>query len=976
MKKLLPVLLLFAPLCLKAQNQLTKNQYWNLVQQNAAALGITTNDLQNWRVSDAHYDKHANAVFVYLQQTYKGIDIENRVNAISFKANKLITHNISALKNFKVASDNTAPTFNASSALLKAATALGLQPKEVPVSLINQTESKTFEFGTLGISANNIPVKLMWTNTDNNDANLQLAWEVVISANADNALWKVLVNAQTGSVIKKENLTVYEKSTNLANMPHRLIVYEDETPVLNSTNENKVSDIKSINSSNFTVIPYPYENRYYAGPAMVSNPWTMNHNQDANTLKWNNDGTNDYNYLRGNNVYVQDDHDKKDYTYGYSPTSTTAVPNLNFNFTPDFYEEPTDTINMNFNFTNLFYWTNLMHDLSYQYGFDEASGNFQFDNQGRGGLGNDFVTEDAQDSSGTNNANFSTPVDGHRPRMQMFLFNPSNFKHIQFHSPSDLADATIYSLKDGVSTNNSFLKTGPVTADVVYFNDQASGTITHQACNTAANASALAGKIAYIDRGNCAFTVKIKNAQLAGAKGVIVSNYSGNDTLVAMGGTDNTITIPGIFVGGSVGDAIKSDLDIPVTVNATLYGPAIDGEIDNTIPTHEYTHGISNRLVGGPQNTSCLNNNEQMGEGWSDWYALMITQNWPASSASGNHARTVGSYATGWDTINNFGIRYYPYSTDKSIDPWTYDSLAKLPTGSNFDEHTVGEIWCTMLWDLTWKLVGSYGISNNIFDATQTGGNNIALSLITEGMKLTSCSPGFVDARDGILKADTTLYAGKYSKEIWEAFAARGLGYSADEGSSSSTTDGTAAYDLPSVLPVTFGSFTAEKQNNTALLKWTTALESNSKEFVVERSSDGKGYSSIGSVKAAGFSTTQKSYSFVDASPLKGNNVYHIKEVDNDGKATYSDIRALTFDNLKPVIRISPNPATNIVTISIPGNTQDLKIRLLNNTGSLLNSYNMNSESLSINVSNLARGMYNITIDGKGYSSRYKLLIQ
>ena len=62
-------------------------------------------------------------------------------------------------------------------------------------------------------------------------------------------------------------------------------------------------------------------------------------------------------------------------------------------------------------------------------------------------------------------------------------------------------------------------------------------------------------------------------------------------------------------------------------MNATLSNsPLIDGELDNTIPTHEYTHGISNRLIGGPQNVNCLQNNEQMGEGWSDWYALMMTK--------------------------------------------------------------------------------------------------------------------------------------------------------------------------------------------------------------------------------------------------------------------------------------------------------------------------------------------------------------
>ena len=61
-----------------------------------------------------------------------------------------------------------------------------------------------------------------------------------------------------------------------------------------------------------------------------------------------------------------------------------------------------------------------MHDLTYQYGFDEPAGNFQTNNYGNGGLGNDAVKAEAQDGSGLNNANFATPPDGSQPRMQMF----------------------------------------------------------------------------------------------------------------------------------------------------------------------------------------------------------------------------------------------------------------------------------------------------------------------------------------------------------------------------------------------------------------------------------------------------------------------------------------------------------------------------------------------------------------------------
>jgi len=72
--------------------------------------------------------------------------------------------------------------------------------------------------------------------------------------------------------------------------------------------------------------------------------------------------------------------------------------------------------------TNLFYYNNVMHDFSYNLGFTETARNFQTNNFGRGGTGNDSVRAEAQDGSGTNNANFATPPDGSRPRMQQFLF--------------------------------------------------------------------------------------------------------------------------------------------------------------------------------------------------------------------------------------------------------------------------------------------------------------------------------------------------------------------------------------------------------------------------------------------------------------------------------------------------------------------------------------------------------------------------
>ncbi|PYS69249.1 MAG: hypothetical protein DMF69_17580, partial [Acidobacteria bacterium] len=76
--------------------------------------------------------------------------------------------------------------------------------------------------------------------------------------------------------------------------------------------------------------------------------------------------------------------------------------------------------------TNLFYYNNIMHDFSYNLGFTETARNFQVNNFGRGGLQSDSVRAEAQDGSGTNNANFATPPDGQRPRMQQYLFTSPN----------------------------------------------------------------------------------------------------------------------------------------------------------------------------------------------------------------------------------------------------------------------------------------------------------------------------------------------------------------------------------------------------------------------------------------------------------------------------------------------------------------------------------------------------------------------
>jgi len=227
----------------------------------------------------------------------------------------------------------------------------------------------------------------------------------------------------------------------------------------------------------------------------------------------------------------------------------------------------------------------------------------------------------------------------------------------------------------------------------------------------------------------------------------------------------------------------------------TLTNPGRDGDFDNGVITHEYGHGISNRLTGGPANVSCLGNAEQGGEGWSDYFGLMMTTNWAtATTADGTLARPIGTYVLG-QIPTGAGIRRYPYSTNMSIDPLTYANVA-----TSTAVHNIGEVWCSTLWDMTWSIIQMQNaIEPNLYNSASTGGNNVALQLVIQGLKMQPCQPGFLDARDAILAADSLLYNGRYHCAIWSAFARRGMGVSARQGLSTSATDQTPAFDSPTL---------------------------------------------------------------------------------------------------------------------------------------------------------------------------------
>ena len=155
-------------------------------------------------------------------------------------------------------------------------------------------------------------------------------------------------------------------------------------------------------------------------------------------------------------------------------------------------------------------------------------------------------------------------------------------------------------------------------------------------------------------------------------------------------------------------------------------------------------------------------------------------------------SRGVGNYAT-FQPVDGYGIRNFLYSTDLGVNPHTYADI-----GVTNIPHGVGEVWAAMLWEMYWNLVDRYGFDSDLYGGT--GGNNLAIQLVIDGMKMQPCSPTFVQARDAILAADLANNAGANECEIWNAFAKRGLGFSATAGGTG-VGDEVEAFDLPDGVP-------------------------------------------------------------------------------------------------------------------------------------------------------------------------------
>ncbi|MCB0762793.1 MAG: M36 family metallopeptidase, partial [Flavobacteriales bacterium] len=454
--------LMMGSVSMNAQRQLQGSI--DYLKENKSSLQVNEKDLEGMRLSHVTQGGNRDFEVAYLQQTVNGIDIHNRiVNVIYDGSGKVVGHAGTLANNLDRTTVATAPGVSPVDGLKSAAMALKLgNVGDIQILEPGIGAEKKGLISKGSIAQEDILFRLVYV--DQGKEGLKLAWEYVIYETGSEHWWQIRIDAITGQYLEKNdwvsNCKVDHSLTGDRGHIHGVACEEGPAylPFL---------------ANSYNVFAIPLESPSHGPRTNETTPWTAG---VASPFGWhdtNGAAGAEYTITRGNNVYASEDQDANNVP-GFSPDGGAT---LDFDFPINFANAPSTY--QSAAITNLFYWNNIVHDVLYNYGFDEASGNFQENNYGNGGAGNDYVNADALDGSGTNNANFGTPPDGSNPRMQMYVWTQT--------SPSRTSD------------------------------------------------------------------------------------------------------------------------------------------LDNGVIIHEYGHGVSNRLTGGPNTTSCLGNQEQMGEGWSDYLALMLT---------------------------------------------------------------------------------------------------------------------------------------------------------------------------------------------------------------------------------------------------------------------------------------------------------------------------------------------------------------
>lgn len=364
----------------------------------SGAYGLAQDQLDSLELVADYINPAGNMAWVEFEQRINGLPVFQGFVRGGFTASGELARTTGPLASgLSGASLATLPALGAASAVARSAASVGWQIFETSLVQKSSADGGTRLTFDRGVMADDAKAWLLYFPLAPGVA--RLAWAAEIWG--DPNVFLVVTDAEDGTLLFRKNLTNYQTQS------ATYVVYNNDSPA-------PLSPTTALPGTNTQA------------PFIARTTHTLIGNEPPNTfnnLGWMTDNTNGVNgHTDGNNVEAGMDLD------GTTPINNgvdAPVPGVNrvFNFAYDpEVQDPGVAGYQSGEAAQMFYWTNTFHDRTYLLGFTEPARNFQHDNFGRGGLGLDRVSAEGQDASGINNANFSTPADGGRGRMQMYRF--------------------------------------------------------------------------------------------------------------------------------------------------------------------------------------------------------------------------------------------------------------------------------------------------------------------------------------------------------------------------------------------------------------------------------------------------------------------------------------------------------------------------------------------------------------------------
>jgi subtilisin-like proprotein convertase family protein len=363
----------------------------NFISQNNDLVGVSNEQINALKVTADYTNPDGNLSYAHLEQSINDIPVfRGEIKAGFTKNGEMfrVINNLAPGLDYNSLSTNFGDPLNA---VKKAA---GYINHELTTGDVTRSDSVSNDLkATFGTGDWATTAEKMYFPTEPGVA--RAAWRVLIwqPVNA----YYVIVDAETGAMLWRKNLADDQTQSATYN------VYTGDSP-------SPLSPTTALPGSNTQGTGVARTNVTVIGNEAP--------NPGQNNLGWITDGAN---ITDGNNVEAGLDIVAPN-GVDAPVTGTSRTFSFSYNPPPLGTDAPTDANYRNGSVTNLFYWTNRYHDFVYNAGFTEAARNFQNDNFGRGGVAADRISGEAQDSSGTNNANFAAGADGTRGRMQMYIF--------------------------------------------------------------------------------------------------------------------------------------------------------------------------------------------------------------------------------------------------------------------------------------------------------------------------------------------------------------------------------------------------------------------------------------------------------------------------------------------------------------------------------------------------------------------------